>query len=60
VYEYKKVSKQATSRKKIRNCTMRVYVRAIVNCTVDHTHNTSTGSYQSHPLFTGEHYFNFG
>jgi len=27
---------------------------------VDHTHNTSTGSCQSHPLITGEDYFNFG
>jgi len=27
---------------------------------VDHTHNTSTGSSQSHPLITGEDYYNFG
>jgi len=26
---------------------------------VDHTHNTSTGSCQSHPLITGEYYYNF-
>jgi len=25
-----------------------------------HTHNTSTGSYHSHPLITGEDYYNFG
>jgi len=27
---------------------------------MDHTHNTSTGSCQSHQLITGEDYYNFG
>ena len=27
---------------------------------VDHTHNSSTGSCQNHPLITGEDYYNFG
>jgi len=27
---------------------------------VDHTHNTSTSSYQSHPLASGKDYYKFG
>jgi len=27
---------------------------------VDHAHNTSNGACKSHPLITGEDYYNFG